>query len=263
MKFAQCILTAAAALSALAHAETIEEKGKRLIGETLEALGGKTFLAVTDRVESGRAYSFYNDRLTGLSRAKIYTRYLMQPSPKGLAVREKQSFGKDEDTSVLFNEQGEGWELTFRGARPIAPDRLARYEDSTVRNIFYLLRHRLNEPGLIFESRGSEVLVNIPVEKVDITDSQNRVMTVYLHYSTKLPVRQIFIRRDADKVRHEEVTWFDKYRDVGGGVKWPFVQRRERDGEKVYELFAESVQVNKGLLDDLFALPVGTKELKR
>ena len=52
-------------------------------------------------------------------------------------------------------------------------------------------------------------------------------------------------------------------RDVGGGVKWPFVQRRERDGEKVYELFAESVQVNKGLLDDLFALPVGTKELKR
>ncbi len=29
-----------------------------------------------DRVENGRAYSFYNDRLSGLSIAKIYTRYV-------------------------------------------------------------------------------------------------------------------------------------------------------------------------------------------
>lgn len=247
---------AVAAVAALgAHAETMEQKGRRLVDESVTALGGGAFLNVQDRVESGRAYSFYNDQLSGLSRAKIYTRYLMQPSTKGLAVRERQSFGKEEDSAVIFNDQAEGWEVTFRGAKPIPADRMARYQDSTVRNYFYILRHRLNEPGLIFEARGSEVLVNIPVEKVDITDSENRVLTVYIHYSTKLPVKTVFYRRDAEKVRHEEVTWFDKYRDVGNGVKWPFVQRRERDGEKIYELFAEAVQINQGLKDDLFVPP--------
>ena len=36
-----------------------QERGKRAIDETLAALGGDRFLAVQDRTESGRAYSFY------------------------------------------------------------------------------------------------------------------------------------------------------------------------------------------------------------
>lgn len=253
-----CVLSGGLASSAFA-AETIEQKGKRLIDECVAALGGTAFQTVQNRVESGRAYSFYNDQLSGLAVAKIYTENLAKAPAKGFAVRERQVFGKDQEQAVLFNEKGEGFEITFRGAKPIPAERLKRYEDSTLRNIFYILRHRLNEPGMIIESRGTDVLVNIPVEIVDITDSDNRVVTIYLHYSTKLPVRQVFYRRDEAKVRHEEVTWFEKYRDVGGGVKWPFVLRRERDGEKVFELFADGVKVNQTFEPGLFNLPAGEK----
>ena len=34
-----------------------------------------------------------------------------------------------------------------------------------------------------------------------------------------------------------EVTVFAKYRDVGGGVKWPFDVRRDRNGEKIFEMY--------------------------
>ena len=242
------------ALALSVSAESAGERGKRVVDAALKALGGEAFLKMDDRVESGRAYSFYRQELTGLSIAKIYTRYLA-PVPGHIAVRERQAFGKGETSAVLLTENG-AWELTFRGARPLADQRYEDYQDSTLRNVFYILRQRLNEPGIDLYSRGSDVFQNTPVEIVDITDSAVRTVTVYFSQTTKLPVRQVFRRRNREyKDFDEEVTLFSKYRDIGGGVMWPFDMRRERNGEKIYEMYADSVEVNKELKDNFFALP--------
>jgi hypothetical protein len=117
---------------------------------------------------------------------------------------------------------------------------------------------------MLFESRGLDVWLNQPVEIVDITDSANRVVTVYFHQSTKFPIRQVYFRRDPKtKERIEEVAEFAKFRDVGGGVYWPFTALRTRDGEKIYEIFADTVTINQPLEDSLFVLPAGIKVLKR
>jgi len=135
-------------------------------------------------------------------------------------------------------------------------DLVARFRDSTLHNIFYILRQRMEEPGLVFEARGSDIVENLPVEIVDITDADNRTVTVYFHRTTKLPVRQVYWRRDPNtRERNEEVTYYSKYRDVGGGVMWPFAIERERNGEKIFQMFSDSVTINKDLTDDLFTLP--------
>ena len=59
--------------------------------------------------------------------------------------------------------------------------------------------------------------------------------------------------------RIEEITRFTKFRDVGGGVMWPFTIQRERNGEKIFEIFSESVVINQGLTDNLFTLPANMK----
>ncbi len=254
------LLCCATALAA--YAETDQQRGQRVVDEAVAALGGEKFLSMTDRVESGRAYSFYREQLSGLALAKIYTRYRDAPGAK-VKVEERQAFGKKEESIVLFMPDGEGYELTFRGARPLPQDRIARYYDTTMHNIFYILRTRLHEPGMIFESKGSDVINNVPVEIVDITDAKDQVTTVYFHRSTKLPVRQVFNRRDpTTKEKDEEVTLFSKYRDVGDGVQWPLSIQRERNGEKIFELYSDSVTVNQGLPDKMFALPSGVKKLK-
>jgi hypothetical protein len=251
--------------AAVLSAETQMERGKRVVNEALTALGGEKFRSVHTRVETGRVYSFYRERLTGLSIAKIYTRYDMHPDPAktdALHVRERQAFGKKEDSIVLFLEDA-AYQLTFRGAKPIPEDSLARYKATTRNNFLYILRQRLDEPGLTMESRGSDILSNVPVELVDITDSQNNVVRVAFHHLTKLPVRQVYYRRDPEsKERIEEVTLFTKFRDVGGGVQWPFNMLRERNGEKIYEIFSESVAINVDLDDSLFNLPSNVKVLK-
>jgi hypothetical protein len=255
-----CCLAAASV-----RAETDLERGKRTVDEAVAALGGEKFLQMQDRVESGRAYSFYREQLNGLSLAKIYTRYLIRPEPPEpgfVGVREREAFGKNQDSAVILAD-GKGYDITFRGARPLDQTRLERFKESTLRNVFYILRQRLGEPGMVVQSRGSDVVENQPVEIVDITDSDNRTVTVYFNLTTKLPAKQTTFRRDPDtKLRVEEVTRYSKYRDVDG-VMWPFDIQRERDGEKIYQMYADSVQMNQDLKDDLFTLPANMKILKK
>jgi hypothetical protein len=249
-----------------ARAETNEQRGKRVADEALAALGGQAFLAMQDRTESGRAYSFYREKLSGLALARIYTRYLAAPEsqePGSLRVREREALGKKQEDVILFT-QDTAYELTFRGARPLADKDLQRFKESTLRNIFYILRERLSEPGLFFESRGSDFYENRPVEIVDVVDANNDTVTVYFDQMTKLPTRQRFFRRDPiDNSRLEEVSIFAKYRDVGGGVMWPFSIRRERNGEKIFEMYSESVEINQDLREDLFTLPANLKILPK
>jgi hypothetical protein len=265
VKLVPAALLVCAMLSGTARAETNVERGKRVVDEAIAALGGDKFLTMRDRVETGRAYSFFREQLSGLSRATIYTRYLTRPEPPVpgfLGQRERQAFGKDEDSAVIFTE-GKGYEITFRGARPMPQETVDRYGESARHNIFYILRQRLGEPGLVFVSRGAEVWANQPVELVEISDADNRTVTVAFHRSTKLPVRQSYVRRDPKtRERIEEVTVFSKYRDAGGGVMWPFTMERSRDGEKIFEIYSDRVAVNQDLRDDLFLLPSDMKILK-
>src|SRR5580700_5714117 len=91
---------------ASAFAQTkAEQRGKQIVDQTIQALGGDKFLTMEDRTESGRAYSFYNGQISGLSIAKIYTRYITvanQKTGQDLGQREREVFGKDQDASVLF-----------------------------------------------------------------------------------------------------------------------------------------------------------------
>jgi hypothetical protein len=252
------LLAGAPAVLAQGMPSKIEQRGREIVNEALTALGGDKFLAMQDRREFGRAYSFYNTRISGLARAKVSVRYLV-PNDGHLALRERQSFGRKEkdidEAYTLYLEDGKVWDVTYRGAKEMDPEISERYKLSTLHNVLYIMRQRMKEKGLIIEHRGGDVVDYQPVEIVDITDAENRVTTVNFHRSTKLPVKQRFLRRNAVKLQDEEVTLFDKFRDVGGGVRWPHVVQRQRNGEKAFEMFAEKIEINIGLLDNIFALP--------
>lgn len=246
-------------------AQSKQERGRKVVEDALRAVGGDRFLAMRDRTETGRVYSFYRAELAGFSQARIYTRYLTRPEPPRLdffGLRERQSFGKGkEDYAILFTEDA-AWQLTYRGARPLAKDSEDRFRDTTRRNFLYILRMRLGEPGTLIEYEGSDVVENQPVDIVTLTDAENFAVKVFVHTSTGLPVRQEYVRRDAKtKERFDEVTRFAKYRDVGGGVQWPYHIQRERNGEKIFEIFSENVEINQGLTDEYFALSTKIKIL--
>ena len=244
--------------------DTQQDRANRVIKQTIQALGGDAFRQMQGRVETGRAFSFYEDQVSGLSTAKIYTKYLPEDSGKDLPLREVQRgvYGKKEEEAVILTPP-QGWDVTYRGAQPLKPERIAQFVETVTCDTLYILRARLNEPNVSFDSRGTDVVENQPVEVIDFYDSENRNVRMWIHYSTLLPVRQLVKRWDPlIKDRREEITRYTKYRDAGNGVMWPFAIQRERDGEKTSQLFSDSVKV--GPLDDsLFKLPAGITILKK
>ena len=255
---------AASILAVQAFAQDRQQRGKAIVDTALQALGGANFLAMEDRTETGRVYSFYRERLSGLAKAVVFTRHLVSPDnnkPGDIYVRERTSYGatkgkqKDEEYATFFDEKA-GYQITFRGARPIPNETLQRYRDTVSHNIFYILRHRLKEPGMTIEHAGAEVFENNPVDRVLFIDSENNTTEVLFHRSSHFPVYQVFYRRDPKTLeRTTEATHFDKFRPAGHGVMWPLVTLRERDGQRIFQMFSDKVEVNTGLTDDLFTLP--------
>lgn len=241
-------------------AETAPERGKRVIDRCIQALGGDAFRQLPGHLQTGSAYHFYNDQISGLSPAKIYTKYLEAGAP--FREVQRQVFGKKDDDVVLLSGT-EGWEITYRGAEPIPADQIEQFRENLMTNVFYILRARLNEPNIGLFGKGADVVENQPVEVVDIYDNDNRSTTVWIHSSTWLPVRQLVKPwNPIYKERRDEMTRFTKYGDAGGGVMWPRTIQRERDGEKVYQLFMDSVKV--GVFEDsMFKLPPGTKMVEK
>jgi hypothetical protein len=253
------------AAPALLGFQTSLKRGREIIEKTIDALGGDAFRDMETRVEIGRAYSFYHDRLSGLSVARLYTRYLPvnqeQKNPE-LYVDERQVFGKKQEDAVILTPK-DGYEVTFRGAKPLTEDRINQFHESTLHDILYILHQRRNEPGLEFEAQGKDVVENQPVETVEIYDSENRQIKVWINSDTWLPAKQQYTRRDPIlNEPRQEVTRYARYQMAGKGVVWPHSTQRERDTEKIFEFYANEVHPGQPLADDLFTLPHGIRMMK-
>jgi hypothetical protein len=109
----------------------------------------------------------------------------------------------------------------------------------------------------------SDVALNTQVNIVDISDSEDHTVRVYFDEITKLPLRQEYTTWDPiGKQRSVEVTDYSKYRQVNG-VQWPYVTHRARNGEALYEIFADKVEIDADLPAKTFALPPGIQILKK
>jgi hypothetical protein len=252
-----------AALVASLRAQDAEKKGREVANQVIAALGGDRFLHMQNRVSSGRIYGFFHDRLSGLDLAQIYVEYLDAAPKDGIALRERELLGKKRDYSFLFLPT-QGWDVTYRGARPIPDEDWDRYIRTNRNDILYMLRYRLNEPGMEIDYIGTDIYLSRHVEVMELTDASNQTVRVYLDHNTMLPIHQTFSWLDEKtRMHNDEATEFDKYRDAGGGVMWPFSVERSRNGYKVYQQFAEQVQVDQSLPPRVFDLPPGAKLLNK
>ncbi|MDE3195447.1 MAG: hypothetical protein KGN84_03830 [Acidobacteriota bacterium] len=241
------------AACATLRGQTSQQRGKEIIDRAIDGIGGDAFRYLSTVTATGQAYSFYREEITGLSTARIVTKYYPDQ------MKQRQMFGKKFDDIVLLTNKS-AWEITYRGARDLGEERVKTFNETTTHDIFYILRVRIQEPGMVFEAHGIDVVENQPVYTIEIYDSENRNMTVWFHQDTYLPVKQRFSLWDTViKDRHEEVSRYTKYRNVGNGVMWPHDIQRERDQSKTYELYADNVTAGDVVADDEFDLPQGVK----
>ena len=250
-------LLAGGAVAASLIAETRQEKGERLVRDAFDAIGGQKFLDVQTQVRAGRAYSFYNRQIRGQARITIYDRFdEMRPDAGDdwLPLKRREVYTEKGDYYALFLN-GTGYEVTYRGTVPQPEDYMERYRQASRRDIFYFLRYRRNEPGLYYYYKGAEIIDNVPCEAVDIVDAEGEAITLSLRQADGLPMQQEYLRRDPKtRIPYEEKSVYSRYRPIGDALL-PWVIRRERDGDRVFELYASSYAVNRPLNASVFTIP--------
>ncbi len=255
MVAASCLIASAQGLSS--------PKAEAILQETIDALGGKAIQTMQGLEERGRAYSFRRNELAALAVIRILTSY---PEPEKApqdapAIMERQYYGEKQDTSsmVLYDRV---FDITYRGYTPAEEETSDRVRESRLHNFFYILRQRLPRERYIIEYVGTEIVRNQPAVAIRLVDPDYRVTELWVHRTTKLPIRQEFTRRDPKtNLPIQEVTEWDKFRDIGNGILWPLYILRESKGQKSFELFTNEAFVNPTFPPSAFELPNPAKKV--
>ncbi len=223
--------------------EESEAKARQLIQQSIQALGGSAYLGVKDVTCTGRLAQFsHNGEVTG------YVRFL---DLSKLPDRDRTEYSaKRNIISVWAGDQA--WELDRGGVQEAPADVVARNQEDLKKDINTLFRSRLKEDGLSFRYGGVDTVDLRQVEWIEVTDSEGRVIRIAFDRQTRLPNRAVFETRDrASRERTSETEYYSNYHTLQG-VETPLQIARDRNGQKVFQVFLEECKYNTGLTEDLF-----------
>lgn len=237
-------------------------KAKGLIQAAIEALGGQAYLNVHDVTCTGRLGQFgHAGDLNGFETFVDYAEPPLKDRTENLPKR---------NLIEVYNND-KGWVLDRGGVSEAAVSDLARYQEDVKVDLDNILRHRIQEPHIIFRYDSSDVVDLKEVDWVELVDNENRTIRIAFARSTHLPVRKTVDTRNPDtQMKGEEIEYYSLYHPIDG-VQTPFQITRERNGLKVYQVFFDKCQYNTNLSDSLFTKEslderwekIGKKERKK
>jgi hypothetical protein len=220
-------------------------KAKELLQGMIQALGGNAYLNVKDSTCKGRLGSFgHSGALSGYD---VFLDYVKEPD------KDRQEMSKKRNIIYVTNGN-KGWVLDRGGVSDAPSGQIEENERELQVDLDYILRFRLNEPGMIFRYDGPDVVDLKEADWVEIDDPQGHEIRVAIAKLTHLPIRKEVAMRDpVTHMRTEEVDYFSNFQKVDG-VTMYFQETRFRNGMKVFQVFydPDGCKFNTGLQDSFF-----------
>ena len=242
------MLVLLAPLAQAQHAEYMDPelsaaKAKQVLQQLTVALGGPAYLNMKSSECDGRYANFgHNGETNGYMQAKNIWSY-----PDKLRIE----YGKKGNIIDLYAGDV-GWTLDKGGVSEEPATSMSDYQESLQRNLNYLLRVRLSEPGLLLRYGGTGVDELREVEWAEITDTQERTFRIAVDRNSHLPVKMIVRTVDNEtRERREDVTIYTNFQPKEG-VQMPMQVSRHRDGRRISQAFFDKCEINPNLPPDFF-----------
>jgi hypothetical protein len=218
-------------------------KAKQLLQQAIDALGGSAYLNMRDMTCTGRASQFgHSGELDGF---ETFVNYVEPPT-----MDRTENLPQRNLIDVYNGDKG--WTLDRGGVSEAAVTDLARFQDNVRKDLFNILKNRLHEDGMIFRYAGLDIVDLHEVDWVEMVDADDRTIRIAFARDTHLPLRKIVQTRDP-KTRNvtEEIELFSNYHPLTG-IQTPFQIERDRNGQKIYQIFFDKCDYNTGLPASLF-----------
>ena len=220
----------------------ISPQAQKLLDRTLQALGGTAFLQYKSLFTTGHVFAFSNGQPAG---------YFPFKSTFEPPDNRRFSYGKGKPV-ILINTANQAWELDRLGRMHQNPEQVRNWKIANRYSMDNLLRYRIHEPGVLILTGNVDFIDNQPVDTIDIIDSRNVHVKLYVHRSTHLPVRITY--RVQNPVTKEWEDYADDYSSYQAfqGITTPMQITRYMDDERIGELFRSSARYNQTIPPNYF-----------
>ena len=230
-----------------------EETIKKLFLDAIQAMGGDTYLNVTDSVSEGQMFGFNSEGASSLP--EKFTDYTKFPDKSRFEV----GGGKYRDISVFNLGANEGWILEGqKETREAKPEEMESFKNSVRHSIDMICHFRYKDPENRLFYLGPGEGKDLTLEMVKLVDPENDEVIIYFDRLSKLPAKVEYRDVSNRGVRQRHVEEFSQWH-VKQGVNTPLRIDHYINGRQYSQTFLTKITYNNNLPDSLFTKPVRIK----
>lgn len=236
-------------------------KGRKLLDQMVDALGGDKWRSVVDWTEYGQGSTFYK----GAANPFVFVfeeYYRAQPFGERVVIVSKNANPLTEllgvpmskakrDVATVWTPES-GYEVTFQGKKELPKDDIADYQRRRKHTLQVMVNDWLKRPGTLVTFEGTDMYSRRIADKVSVLTADNDSITVMLDSNTHLPVSRIFQWRNPTyKDFDTDEEQYDNYQPQED-VMTPLTVTRLHNGDMVSQRYLKKVVYNSKLSVELF-----------
>jgi hypothetical protein len=148
---------------------------------------------------------------------------------------------------VQFFVGRRGWEVTYRGKKPLDKDIVDDYLRRRDHSIETAVKVWMKDPNTIFMYEGQHLAERHLAEQVSLISPQNETITILMDAQTHLPLESTFQWRDPTyHDKNSDTEEYDDYHTIDG-FPTAFNITRLKNGETVRQYYVTRVSYNQNL----------------
>jgi hypothetical protein len=236
------------------EAQKNAQRARAVLDAMVKALGGQAWLDMKDSMRQGHIAAFFQGN-PDLGTEETFE-FHQWPDHDRIEVT------KHRDVVEFFVGQ-QGWEVTYRGKKPLDKDIVDDYLRRRDHSIETAVKVWLKDPNTILLYEGQHMSERHLAEQVTLISPQNEAITILLDIQTHLPLARSFQWRDP--TYHDKNTDTEEYDDYHtiDGFPTPFTITRLKNGENVRQYYVSHVTYNQNLPADFWDPDAEARKVKR
>lgn len=230
------------------------QQARTALDAMVQALGGKAWLDIKNRTQHGHVASFYHGQ------PNVGTTELLDfhawPDKDRIDVTKHRDY-------IQFFLGREGWEVTYRGKKPIPQEQLDEYLRRRDHSIETAVKVWLKDPKTILVYEGQHLAERHLADQVTLISPDNEAITILIDIQTHLPLRRSFQWRDPQyKDKNTDAEEYDDYHLMGGFPTALRVSRWKND-EMTRQFYIDWVKYNQDLEPDFWNVDAAAHRIKK
>lgn len=232
------------------------DRGRKLLDQMVEALGGEKWLDRSTWIEFGQTAHFYKGQpdpyVVGLEeyhRAEPFAERVISVSH--FSVIPGMPGSNYRDAATVWTPDN-GYEITYKGKKPLPKDDVAEFQRLRLHSLDVIVKQWLKQPGVVVTYEGTDMVQRRLAQKVSVLNTANDTVEIALEESTHLPLSVTFRARNATYRDFDtETIEYSDWHDVEG-IMTPMTITRYKNGEMASQRFLKKVEYNAPVSPELF-----------